>query len=521
MVQHQASSAAVVQNVSVKTALGTDTFQLRSFRFRDRLGEPFEGVLELQSGADSVDLGKLIGESVTVTVTLPEGGERYFNGIVLEASQEAAAGDTTRYRLVMGPWLALLELGSDARIFQQKSATDVLELVFQGLEFSDFDSSGLIENYDPLEFCVQYNETHASFVHRLMQRFGIAYHHAHTADSHTLVLCDSPTAYQSNPGYASVPYRGDARTAESLEHVSHWTSIKRVRSGKYAAKDYDSLKPDSALLAEDSVTQSCPHGDIELYEYPGGYTKQSVGNALARIRIEEQACRESRFEGTAHCWGFAAGTTFNLTDHPQSDCNRTYLTTGIDLSIDPLPDEETATRRPGEAGQFKHVCRVEAIPSDVSFRPARTAPQPRIAGVQTAVVVGPSGQDVATPYTNAQGSLRLQFRWDRYGQSDDKSSAWVRCSQFWAGPSWGAVFLSRLGCEVAVAFEEGDPDRPLVIGSLYNGDNAPPLSLPGAAQNLIVQDDGGNYLQFTPTAGDQGVEVYSPTDETKLQIGKT
>ena len=137
MVQYQASSAAVVQNVSVKTVLGSDTFQLRSFLFRDRLSEPFEGVLELQSNADSVDLGKLIGESVTVTVTLPGGGERYFNGIALEASQEAAAGDTTRYRLVMGPWLALLELGSDARIFQQKSATDVLELVFQGLDFSD------------------------------------------------------------------------------------------------------------------------------------------------------------------------------------------------------------------------------------------------------------------------------------------------------------------------------------------------------------------------------------------------
>ena len=520
MVQHQASSAAVVENVTVKTALGAGVFQVRSFRFRDRLGEPFEGLLELQSGADSVDLGALLGGEVTVTVTLPQGSQRYFNGIILEASQEVAAGDTTRYRLVMGPWLALLELGSDARIFQQQSAPDILEKVFQSLDFSAFESTGLIENYDPLEFCVQYNETHANFVHRLMQRFGIAYHHSHTADSHTLVLCDSPTSYQSNPGYASVPYCGDARTAENREHVSHWTSIRRLRSGKYAAKDYDYLNPGSALLAEDSATQSCPHGDIELYAYPGGYTKQSAGDAVARIRLEEQACRESRFEGTAHCWRLAAGTTFNLTDHPQSDCNRTYLTTAIDLSIDPLLAGETAPRRPGAAVQFTYLCRVEAIPADVSFRPARTAPQPRIAGVQTAVVVGPPGQDVATPYTNAQGSLRLQFRWDRYGQSNDKSSAWVRCSQFWAGPSWGAVFLPRLGCEVAVAFEGGDPDRPLVIGSLYNGDNSPPLSLPSDAQKLIVKDDGGNSLQFTPTAGDQVIEVYSPTDDTKLQIGK-
>ena len=521
MVQHQASSAAVVQNVTVKTVLGADVFQVRSFRFRDRLGEPFEGLLELQSGVESVDLGALLGGEVTVTVTLPEGGERYFNGIVLEASQEAAAGDTTRYRLVMGPWLALLELGSDARIFQQHSAPDILEKVFQALDFTAFEGTGLSETYDPLEFCVQYNETHANFVHRLMQRFGIAYRHAHTADSHTLVLCDSSSSYQSNPGYASVPYCGDPRTAENREHVSHWTSTQRLRAGKYATKDYDSLNPGSSLLAEDSATQSCPHGDIELYEYPGIYTKQSAGTKVARIRLEEQACRESRFEGTARCWGFAAGTTFNLTDHPQADCNRTYLTTGIELSIDPLTAEETAAHRPGAAAQFTHVCRLEAIPADVSFRPARTAPQPRIAGVQTAVVVGPPGQDPATPYTNAQGSLRLQFRWDRYGQSNDTSSAWVRCSQFWAGPSWGAVFVPRVGCEVAVAFEEGNPDRPLVIGSLYNGDNAPPLSLPGDAQKLIVKDDGGNYLQFTPTANDQVIEVYSPTHETKLRIGQT
>jgi len=520
MVQHQASSAAVVQNVSVKTALGADIFQLRSFRFRDRLGEPFEGVLELQSGADSVDLGKLIGESVTVTVTLPAGGKRYFNGIVLEASQEVAASDTTRYRLVMGPWLALLELGSDARIFQQKSVTEILERVFQGLNFSDFDSSGLIKNYDPLEFCVQYNETHASFVHRLMQRFGIAYHHEHTADSHKLVLCDSHTSYGSSAGYASVPYCSDARTAKNREHVSHWTSIRRIRSGKYAAKDYDYQQPNTALLAHDSAEQSFPHGDMELFAYPGGYTKQSVGNAVARIRIEEQACRESRFEGTAHCWGFAVGKTFTLTDHPSSNCNRSYLTTGFELSIEAVVNDGAAPHRSGSAHQFTHLSRLAAIPADTNFRPAQTAPRPHIAGVQMAVVVGPAGHDPSIPFTDAEGSVRLQFRWDRYGKNDEKSSAWVRCSQFWAGPGWGAVFLPRLGCEVAVAFEEGDPDRPVVIGCLYNGEHRPPLSLPDDAQKLILKDDGGNYLEFNPAAGNQTITVYSSADETKLTIGK-
>jgi len=520
MSKHHARSAAVVHNVSVKTALGADAFQVRSFHFRDRLGEPFEGVLELQSGSDSIDLGKLLGLPVTVTTSLPQGGERFFNGIVLEASHEGDGHDANHYRLVMGPWLRLLELGSDCRIYQQKSVKDILESVFRGLGFTSFDDAGLIGNYDPLAFCVQYNETHARFVHRLMQRFGIAYHYDHTADSHKLVLCDSNTSYGSSSGYASVPYCSDTRTAENREHVSHWTSIRRIRSGKYAAKDYDYQQPSAAMLTRDSAEQSFPHGDMELFAYPGGYTEQSVGNALARIRIEEQACLEQRFEGTAHCWGFAVGKTFTLTDHPSSDKNRAYLITGFDLSVEAVLEDGAPPHRSGSARQFTHLSRLEAIPADVNFRPARTAPQPHIDGVQTAVVVGPAGHDPAIPFTDKDGSVRLQFRWDRYGKNDDKSSAWVRCSQFWAGPDWGAVFLPRLGCEVAVAFEEGDPDRPLVIGSLYNGSNRPPLSLPDDAQKLILKDDGGNYLEFNPAAGNQTITVYSPADETKLKIGK-
>lgn len=213
-------------------------------------------MLELHSGSDSIDLGKLLGLPVTVTASLPEGGSRHFNGIVLEASHEGDGHDANHYRLVMGPWLRLLELGSDCRIYQQKSVKDILESVFRGLGFTSFDDAGLIGSYDPLAFCVQYNETHARFVHRLMQRFGIAYHHDHTADSHKLVLCDSHTSYGSSSGYASVPYCSDTRTAENREHVSHWTSIRRIRSGKYAAKDYDYQQPNTALLAHDSAQQS-------------------------------------------------------------------------------------------------------------------------------------------------------------------------------------------------------------------------------------------------------------------------
>lgn len=512
------SSAAVVRGVSVKASLGSGPLLLRSFRYRERLGVPFEGVVEVVADDADLDLGEPLGKPVTVSVPLPGGGTRYFSGLCLEAEQTGVAGDVSAYRLVIVAWIRLLELASDCRIFQDKTPTQILEKVFGDLGFSDYQTSGIVGNPPPLPFCVQYEETHHDFVHRLAQRFGIAYYSTHADGKHTLHFHDSSSSLKPFPGYDKILYWTSEAAAASAEHVFEWRGRRRLETGKVSLKDYTYTDPKATLEAQSTASHSYPHGDLERFAYPGLFAKKADGEALARIRLGEHACRENVFTGEARCYGLAPGTTFRLEGHPRKDQNAGYLTTAIDLTIEPC-DDPTAGRRRADA--FACTCAFEAIPDDVDFRPPPTARVPRIAGHQTAVVVGPAGHDPKTPYTDDYGNIRVQFRWDRQGKNNEQSSCWIRYQQFAAGPGWGAVFLPRIGCEVTVVFEGGDPDRPLAIGSLYNNDNKPPTSLPGEARTFAIQDDGGNYLTLSPDEGNQVVTFHSPTDNTTLKVGKT
>lgn len=518
MASPQSTAAHVVRGVAVQGVGPLGDAELASFRYRESLGAPFEGVLELRSDTFDADLGSLLGKPITVTVPLPEGGQRHFSGLCLEAEQTGTLGDLATYRAVIVPWIRLLEFGSDCRIFQEKSAKEIVTSVCDTLGFTDYRTSGIIGDLPELPFCVQYDESHANFVHRLIERFGVWYGTEHRDGGHTVVFADSNSSAKPFPGYEKVRYAVSDADAADVEHVYRWRAIRRMETGKVSLKDYTYTDPKSTLETQDTAQHSYPHGDIEWFEYPGLYTKDSDGNAVARIRMGERACREQVFAGEARSYGLAAGSTFKLDGHPRGDQNASYLITAIDFRLDP----HGATDRGGPAsGAFACSCSFEAIPADVDYRPRRKTPVPQIAGHQTAVVVGPAGHDPKSPYTDEYGNIRVQFRWDRHGQDNEKSSCWIRYQQIAAGPSWGAVFVPRIGCEVTVVFEGGDPDRPLAIGALYNQDNKPPTSLPGEAKTFAIQDDGGNYLTLKPDEGNQVVTVYSPIDTTKLEVGKT
>ena len=508
----------VVSGVTVQGAGPLEGAVVASFRYRESLGAPFEGMLDLQSDAIDADLGDLLGKPVTVTVPLPAGGERHFSGICLEAEQTGTLGDVSSYRLVLVPWIRLLDLASDCRIFQEKSAKEIVEAVCAGLGFTDYRTSGIIGDLPQMPFCVQYDESHLNFVHRLVERFGIWYHAEHREGGHTIVFADSNSSAKPFSGYEKIRYAVSDADATDTEHVFRWSSRRRMETGTVALKDYTYTDPKSGLDAQDSASHSYPHGDLERFEYPGLYAKKSDGNQLARVRLREHTCRERVFVGEARCYGLSAGSTFKLDGHPRRDQNASYLVTAIDFQLAPTA---APAQRQGAAGDFACTCSFEAIPSEADHCPRRTARIPRIAGHHTAVVVGPAGQDPKTPYTDDYGSIRVQFRWDRQGQNNEKSSCWIRYHQIAAGPGWGAVFVPRIGCEVTVVFEGGDPDRPLAIGSLYNADNKPPTSLPGEAKTFAIKDDGGNYLTLKPDDGSQLVTMYSPTDHTKLMVGKT
>jgi len=375
-------------------------------------------------------------------------------------------------------------------------------------------------SYPELPFCVQFNETHFDFVHRLLQRWGISYHSEQSDGSHQLVFTDDPSSRKPFSGYEKIPFNTAAEAAHVTEHIDGWTWQQRLASGKQVLKDYDYTNPSSSLEASSSASpaHSYTHGDLELFHYPGHYTQQSDGDTLAKIGIEAATCREHCIEGTARCWGLAAGHTFTLEDFPRKDQNQNYLLTSVRYTI-------AADAGDGERHRHRHgyTCQAAftAVPAAVNYRPERTTPWPQIAGVQTAVVVG---TDSATPNTNEYGDIQVQFRWDRKGKSDKNSSCWLRYVQFTAGSAtgtdaWGAMFLPRKNCEVAVIFEQGDPDRPLAVGGLYNAANTPPERLPASATLSIIKDDGGNIISLLPTAAAQLITLYSPNQTTEILLG--
>ena len=517
MANPAANRSAALERVAVDSSLGSDALKARSFRYTESLGQPFTGVLEASSKNASIDCGQLLGTPLTVTATLPGGGQQHRSGLVRRVVQTGFERDLAVYELEIVPWIACLELGSDCRIFQNKSVVDILKKVFDDLGFSDYYVAGLVNSYQPLDFCVQYNESHFNFVHRLMQRAGIYYFHKHEAGSHTLVLADSHTSHGPFPGYAKIPYRPAKQAALTEEHIFLWKAGEQMTTGKYTVKDYTFTDPKAKLVSTRAASHAYPHGDLERFEYPGGYATQAGGDAVATARIEQSECREREFTGEAHCLGLSVGFTFALEGQPRSDQNQSYLTEAIDFTI--------AADEPAEAGQaaratgYSHGSRFRAIPASVQFRPPRTAATPRIDGVQTAVVVAPAGYDPRTPYTDSVASARVQFRWDRAGSDDEKSSCWVRCSQPSAGDDWGCIFLPLAGNEVVVAFLNGDPDRPIIVGNVYNAANLPPRQLPDDPFKTIVQDVAGNFIVLDSEKGNESLTILTAFEDNFQMMG--
>ena len=497
--------SAALERVAVDCSLGKDAFKARSFRYTDSLGQPFTGVLEASSKDAKIEFGQLLGKPLTVTATLPGGGQQHRSGLVRRVVQTGFERDLAVYELEIVAWIACLELGSDCRIFQNETVVEILKKVFDDLGFFDYDVAGLVGSYQPLDFCVQYNETHFNFVHRLMQRSGIYYFHKHEAGSHTLVLADSHTSHGSFPGYAKIPYRPATQAALTEEHIFFWKAAEQMASGTYTVKDYAFTNPKAELLATRSASHGYPHGDLERFEYPGGYATQSGGDAMAVMRIEQAECGEKECDGEAHCLGLSAGYTFTLEGHPRGDQNQSYLTQTAEFSI--TADEPAESGGAEARAGYSPRCCFRALPASVQFRPPRSAVAPRIDGVQTAVVVGPSGQDPRVPYTDQFASVRVQFHWDRQGQNDETSSCWLRHSQVFAGSGWGATFLPVVGCEVIVAFIGGDPDRPLVLGGVYNSDHTPPRPLPDHAVKTVIQDVAGNFMIFDAQQDKESISI--------------
>ncbi|MEE9318982.1 MAG: type VI secretion system tip protein TssI/VgrG [Granulosicoccus sp.] len=476
---------------------------------RDSISEAFNYNVELFSDDHNIDILSLLGNPATVHLKLGSGDWRYFNGIVSEFSFTGTQDRHAVYTATLRPWLWFLTRTSDCRIFQNKTVPDIVMEVFRDFGFSDF-RDDLSSSYRNWEYCVQYRESAFDFVSRLLEQEGIYYYFEHEDDKHTLVLADSLAAHCATPDYAEVPYfPPDDDALREEDHISQWSVSKSVQSGKVTLNDFNFQTPRASLEVKSSIAREHLHADYEVYDYPGEYLTADEGNAYVRRHIEELQAKHESAKGSGNVANLVAGSLFTLTDFPRDDQNREYLL--VSTNYDLVNNSYVS----GSTGSSECHCSFTAVDSSEQYRAPQKTPKPIVQGPQTALVVGQG--DI---HTNQYACVKVQFHWDRYGESDENSSCWVRVSQNWAGKDWGSMSLPHVGHEVIVEHLEGDPDRPIITGRVYNDANMPPASLPDKKTQTTWQCHGGNYITFEGDLEIQALIQYSPTYNTQVTLGE-
>jgi type VI secretion system secreted protein VgrG len=494
------------RQVAVETPLGEDVLLLVGMWGSEQLGRPFEFQLDLASENPQIKFSDIVGQNVTVRLEQSEGSMRYFNGFVNRFTQVSSGGDGTRYSATMVPWLWFLTRTADCRIFQAMAVPDIVKQVFRDAGFSDFEDA-LTQTYRTWEYCVQYRETAFQFVSRLMEQEGIYYFFRHENGRHVLVLSDSPSAHKPCPGSEKISCQFSGAPVADQEYISQWVVETRIQPGSFSLNAFDFKNTKKDLHARAQIPREHHGADFDVFDYSVDYTEAQDGETYARRRIEELHSQYEVATATSNARGIHTGGTFTLADHSRKDQNREWLITGASYTIS---QSEFSSGESG--GECTYSCALTAIGSTDPFRPARVTPKPTIPGLQTALVVGTSGEEV---YTDEYGRIKVQFHWDRYGKADENSSCWIRVAQVWAGRQWGAIYTPRVGQEVIVEFLDGDPDHPIITGRLYNGQAMPPYGLPAnktisTLKSSSTKGGGGfNEIRFEDKKGEEQVFIHA------------
>ncbi len=488
------------------TPLGEDTLVLVRFDGRESLGQLFEFGIDALSDERDIDFDGAIGRNCCVSIELFD-NMRYFNGVLVEAQWLGPRDDAYSYRLLLRPWFWMLSRTTDCRIFENKTVLEIIKQIFSDRGFSDF-SDKTTKSYTSIDYCVQYRETDLDFVSRLMEEYGIYYFFEHDSDKHTLVMADAKSSHKTVPKLATLPFIALAGAdRRDCQHVHDWSAERRFRTGKVELKDYDYLKPNAKLLSDANGTAGYRKSDMEFYDYPGRYTEQNDGDSFAKIQLEaEQALDQRRF-ATGQAPNLFPGGLTTLDGQIKPSENIQYLVLSGTHSIG------TESYRTGSGVAPGHVYHgsYEFLPSDRPFRSPLSTPRPFVHGPQTAKVVGKSGEEIDV---DEYGRILVQFYWDR----KKTQSCRVRIAQVWSGKAWGGIFIPRIDQEVVVEFLEGNPDRPLVTGTVYNGDNKVPYTLPdnktkgGWKTDSTIGHGGYNEFVFEDKKGSEQIGVHAQKD---------
>lgn len=525
------------RSMRVATPLGPDKLLLVEFSGTETLSELFQFHLTLLAeNATKVEFDKLIGQPIAVEIDMPDKKKRLFNGICSQLSEGRRDDTFTHYKMEVVPLLWLFTRRIQSRIFQQITVPDILKQVLKGIDVK-WDIQGKFFERD---YCVQYRESDFAFASRLMEEEGVYYYFNHSTKVHTLVVANTPQGHVDTPDFAKAIYERMLGGNREDMRVTEWEKVQKLRSGKVTLWDNCFELPQQQLEAQKTITESVPVGKVthklkvadndklEIYDYPGSYAQRFDGvdpgggdragdlkkifedNArVAKLQIEQEATESLLIRGAGNCRQFSAGHKFTLASHFNADGQ--YVLTSVSHTA-----KLAADYRSGQGEVLTYVNSFTCIPLALPFRPQRKTHRPTVAGTQTATVVGP-GSEIIT--CDKYGRVKVQFHWDRHGKKDASSSCWVRVSQNWGGAGWGGMFIPHHGQEVIVDFEEGDPDRPLIIGRVYNAETMPPLALPDSKTQSAIRDHGGNEIIMQGHGGVQQIKILSPEFRTIVTMG--
>ncbi|MBX9332699.1 type VI secretion system tip protein VgrG, partial [Serratia marcescens] len=410
------------------------------------------------------------------------------------------------YRAVLRPTLWYLTQNRDFRIYQEKTVPDILTQVLGQYQVKI--DNRLSYDYRIWGYCVQYQESDFDFISRLMEHEGIYYYFTHQQDGHTLVLADAPSAHQELAGYASIPYQlAEGGLVENKDSINSWSVSDAITPSLYSLDDYDFRKPRARLLEARQNPASFAQDKAEVFDWPGRYTDHAHGQFYVKVRQQEFEAQHEQMSGEGSSQGIAPGYRFQLTQAPRTEDNQAYLV----VSAHYFMQENSYASNDNDAGEQRTEFQV--VPAGINWRPARTTPWPKTHGPQTAEVVGPEGESI---WTDKYGRVKLKFRWDRHGNGNETSSCWVRVSSAWAGWKYGGIQIPRVGEEVVVDFINGDPDRPIITGRVYNEDSMPPWDLPGDATKMGFMSrskgggtDNASFLFLEDAPGNESFDMHA------------
>jgi type VI secretion system secreted protein VgrG len=500
--------------MEITTPLGPDVLLFHAMHGREELSRVSEYQVDLLSLKNDININNILGKNVTIKLTLQDDSIRHFNGYVTRVSQGGMHGRYRRYYATVRPWLWFLSRTSDSRIFQEMSVPDIVKKVFADHPTAMVNDQ-LTGSYAQWTYCVQYRETDLNFVCRLMEQEGIYFFFTHGDGQHTLVMTDSYSGHEACQGDPIPFIAAEDVSRADIERIHTWTLTQEIQPGVYVHDDYDFERPNVQLQAKRAVVRQYTPSDYEIYDYPGEYLQKGEGEASAAVRIDEFAAQFETTQATANARAISVGTLFAMDKHPRDDQNREHLIVSATYDLE-FSDYEAMPER----GGADYSCSFVSMSSKQQFRPKRLTPKPSVQGPQTAVVVGPNGEEI---YTDKYGRVKVLFHWDRVGEQtrDENTSCWVRVSQPWAGKAWGGIAIPRIGQEVIVDFLEGDPDQPIITGRVYNADQMPPYALPANMTQTGIKTrsskggapDNFNEIRFEDLKGEEQLFIHAEKNQ--------